>query len=65
VSQSPAKNAEKDAPNFSAWQIDTLAKYALDQYLQNIELREALEQSRLDLRDAMRLLRDNNTTAPK
>jgi hypothetical protein len=61
VSQSPAK----DAPNFSAWHIDTLASYALDQYLQNIELREAMEQLRLDLRDAMRLLRDNNTTAPK
>lgn len=43
----------KDVPNFGAWQIDTLAKYALEQYLQNIQLREALEQARLDLKDAM------------
>ena len=50
-----------DAPNFAAWQADTLASYALEQYLQNIELRHALEQLRLDLRDAMRLLREQQT----
>jgi len=48
----------KDVPNFAAWQIDTLAKYALEQYLQNLELREALEQVRMDLKDAMKLLRE-------
>jgi hypothetical protein len=47
----------KDTPNFEAWQTDTLAKYAREQYLQNIELREALEQVRMDLKDAMHQLR--------
>ena len=49
---------DADVPNFAAWQIDTLAKYALEQYLQNIELRNALEQARLDVKDAMRMLRE-------
>ena len=49
-----------DTPNFGAWQIDTLAKYALEQYLQNIELRQALEQLRLDNKDLMKLLREMN-----
>lgn len=49
---------DRNVPNFAAWQIDTLAKYALEQYLQNIELRQALEQVRLDLKDAMKLLRE-------
>ena len=49
-----------DTPNFPAWNLDTLAKYALDQYPQNIELHQALEQVRLDLKDAMRLLREAN-----
>ena len=53
-----------DAPNFAAWQVDTLASYALEQYLQNIELRHALEQLRLDLRDAMRLLREHRNDSP-
>ncbi len=44
-------------PNFAAWQQDTLAKYALEQYRQNVELRQALEQVRLDLKDAMKELR--------
>lgn len=48
---------DTDVPNFAAWQTDTLAKYALEQYLQNIELRTALEQVRLDLKDAMKELR--------
>jgi hypothetical protein len=49
-----------DTPNFAAWNTDTLADYARDQYLQNIALREALEQVRLDLKDAMHLLREAN-----
>ncbi len=49
-----------DTPNFAAWHQDTLARYALEQYLQNIRLHEALEQVRLDLKDAMRLLREAN-----
>ena len=52
----------RDTPTFAAWNIDTLSKYATEQYQQNIELREALEQLRLDLKDAMRLLRQVNVT---
>lgn len=48
---------ERDTPNFQTWEHATLARYALEQYLQNIELREALEQVRLDLKDAMKLVR--------
>ena len=47
----------KDAPNFAVWQIDNLAKYALEQYLQNLDLHAALEQLRLDFKDAMKELR--------
>lgn len=46
-----------DTPNFAAWNQDTLAKYAMEQYLENIAIREANEQLRLDLKDAMKLLR--------
>ena len=49
------------SPDFATWRLETLAKYALEQYNQNMELREALEQVRLDLKDAMTLLRRNNT----
>ena len=49
-----------DTPNFAAWSNENLAKYALEQYQQNIQLHEALEQVRLDLKDAMRLLREAN-----
>jgi hypothetical protein len=44
-------------PNFAAWQIDTLAKYALEQYLQNLELTAALEQTKQDFKTAMQELR--------
>lgn len=47
----------KDTPNFEPWNQALLAQYALEQYQQNIQLREALEQVRLDLKDAMTLLR--------
>lgn len=46
-----------NTPNFAAWQIDTLAAYALEQYLQNLELREVLEQVRQDFKNAMHELR--------
>tara|TARA_R110000868_G_scaffold146931_11_gene368032 strand:- start:3064 stop:3231 length:168 start_codon:yes stop_codon:yes gene_type:complete len=46
-----------DIPNFAAWNQETLAKYAGEQYTQNVELRGALEQVRLDLKDAMKELR--------
>ena len=47
----------KSIPNFAAWREDNLAKIAEELYLQNLELYEALEQSRLDLKDAMNLVR--------
>jgi hypothetical protein len=58
-----------DTPNFAAWSNENLAKYALDQYLQNIALMEANEalrlqikdaadQHRVNLREAMNLLRE-------
>lgn len=43
--------------DFRTWSQENLAKYAAEQYAQNVELREALEQVRLDLKDAMNLLR--------
>lgn len=36
-----------------AWQIDTLAKFAFEQKEEVVRLREANEQLRLDLKDAM------------
>lgn len=50
-----------DAPTFSAWQPDTLAKYAREQYLDNIQLREALEQLRADNKDLSKILREQLT----
>ena len=47
----------KDAPNFAAWSIENLAKFSQEQYQQNLILREAIEQLRLDLKDAMKELR--------
>ena len=48
----------KNAPNFEAWNQALLAQYALEQYQENIRLREALAQVRLDLKDVMKLLRE-------
>ena len=47
-----------DHPNFAAWQTDTLAKYALEQYLDNIRLREELEAVRLDNKNLLNVIRD-------
>lgn len=48
---------DRDLPNFAAWQTDTLAKYALEQYLQNVEMRQQLESVKLKLLDAEAKLR--------
>jgi hypothetical protein len=48
-----------DLPNFSAWERQTLDKFALDAYIRLQQQQEALEQLRQDLRDAMQLLRKN------
>ena len=44
-------------PNFSAWERETLDKFAAEAYLRLQQQEEALEQLRLDLKDAMKLLR--------
>lgn len=44
--------------DFTTWTQPSLAKFASEVYTQNKELREALEQVRQDLKDAMQLLRD-------
>lgn len=46
-----------DTPAFGAWDIATLARFAQDAYLRMQALEEANEQLRLDLKDAMRLVR--------
>jgi hypothetical protein len=46
-----------DTPNFSNWQHDTLAKFAADCYTRLQAEQAANEQLRLDLKDAMKLLR--------
>jgi hypothetical protein len=47
----------KDAPNFAAWSIETLAKFAEDAYVRMQEQQEAIEQYQKDLKDAMVALR--------
>jgi len=49
-----------DKPYFSTWSHENLARFAKEQYEQNIALNEALEQLRLDLKDAIQLLREAN-----
>lgn len=56
---------QKDLPNFKTWSFDTLAQFAHDCYLALIQEKDANEQLRLDLKDAMKLartinLKDNN-----
>ena len=46
-----------DTPNFSTWQHDTLAKFAAEVYAKLQAEQAANEQLRLDLKDAMKLLR--------
>jgi len=49
-----------DKPYFDTWSHENLAKFAKEQYEQNIALNEALEQLRLDLKDAIKLMREAN-----
>ena len=44
-------------PNFAAWERDLLDKFAEDAYRRLQAQEDALEQLRLDLKDAMKLLR--------
>jgi hypothetical protein len=50
-------NEMKDAPNFAAWNHETLAKFAKDAHVRMQEQQEALEQYQRDLKDAMAQLR--------
>jgi hypothetical protein len=47
----------KDIPNFAAWNIETLTKFAQDSYTRMQEQQEAIEQYQKDLKDAMVQLR--------
>lgn len=44
-------------PNFPAWDRDLLDKFAEEAYRRLQQQEDALEQLRLDLKDAMKLLR--------
>lgn len=52
----------KDAPNFAAWSLENLVNFATESYQRMIVQDEALEQLRLDLRDAMKLVRESTST---
>lgn len=52
----------KDAPNFAAWSLENLAKFAQESYQRMIEQEQAIEQLRLDLKDAMKLVRQTTLT---
>ena len=47
----------KDTPNFAAWSLENLVKFSSEAYQRMIQQEQAIEQLRLDLRDAMKLLR--------
>ena len=46
-----------DTPNFSTWQHDTLAKFAAEVYARLQAEQAANEQLRIDLKDAMKMAR--------
>jgi hypothetical protein len=50
----------KDAPNFAAWSLENLSKFAAEAYQRMVDQEHAIEQLRLDLKDAMYLLRKQN-----
>lgn len=47
-------------PNFATWEHRTLSKLTHDLWDENVRLRDANEQLRLDLKDAMKLVRQAN-----
>ena len=46
-----------DTPNFAAWSLENLVRFAQDSYTRMQEQQDAIEHLRNDLRDAMKLLR--------
>ena len=47
----------KDKPNFAAWSNENLAKFAADAYDKIKEQEEVIEHLRLDVKDAMKQVR--------
>jgi len=52
-----------DIPNFGAWNLETLVRFAQDAYLKLQAQEAAIEQLRLDLKDAMKMLRQRAKNA--
>lgn len=50
----------KPVAEFEQWNHKTLAQFASDAVTEILRLEDAVEQLRGDLRDAMRLVRENN-----
>jgi len=51
---------ENAKPAFAAWETGNLANLCNDLWDDNVKLRDANEQLRLDLKDAMKLVRQAN-----
>jgi hypothetical protein len=51
---------QRETPNFTTWQHDTLARFATECYIRLQDEQEANEQLRMDLKDAMKLARIEN-----
>ena len=48
---------KNDLPNFAAWSLENLAKFAEESYIRMQEQQEAIEQYQRDFKDAMSELR--------
>jgi hypothetical protein len=59
-----AESVEGATPNFAAWSTENLANYAKDAYTRIKALEAANDQLRVDLRDAMQLLRSASCPPP-
>lgn len=51
---------KQDTPNFSAWHQNNLVDFAKQAYTRMQEQEDAIAQLRLDLKDAMKLLRSQH-----
>jgi hypothetical protein len=51
---------QRETPNFTTWQHDTLARFATECYIRLQDEQEANEQLRRDVKDAMKLARIEN-----
>ena len=55
----PEFTREKVTPNFTIWQHATLVKFATESFSRLIDLEEANESLRRDLKDALNLVRES------